>query len=461
MSVVGPTVRDMSTLSPSTEGLSSAAPLRVPARGFPGLRGGLSWLGARARFLAMVALCLMGSLLAMGTSLNRYVEASATGELSILQSMSILLATVGAVVAVMALRRRHTAPYAVTLVTAALPLIVPLDATAALFALAALVRVRAERAVWACAGLVGLATAAALFRDASGATTDSSMLKSMTSTHAPGQVVEMDLSLWVPVIVALALLGTSVGAGLFMRNRRALVATQGRARAAEQSHDLLHSRLGRQAERDLIAREVHDVIGHRLSLLSLHAGGLEVAADGDTRLAHSAALIRQSAQQTMEDLQSLLRVLREPETTPYNRTAMPSLADLPTVIDETVDGGMPVVSTVYLSQAEDADPALARAVYRIVQELLTNARRHAPGAPVRLLVRGGPAEGIRIETANRLTTQPLRPPGNGLTGICERVALWNGTVRHGLDGQHAFRVAVHLPWAAAAASRADRQEVQV
>ncbi|WP_109472959.1 sensor histidine kinase [Ornithinimicrobium cavernae] len=433
----------MSTMSPSAGPLSPA--LRVSESGSPRLR----LMGRGARFALMVMACLSGSLLALGAALARFAESSTTGELSNIQNTAILLALLGAFVAVGALWHRHTAPYAATLVAAALPLVLPLDATAALFALAALVRSRAGRWVWACVGLVGASTATALFRDASGATTESSMLKSMTSSHAPGQAVEVDLAVWVPLIVALSLLGSSVAAGLFMRNRQALVVTLGRAQAAQHSRDLLSDRLGRQAERDLIAREVHDVIGHRLSLLSLHAGGLQVAAVADPRLSHSAALIRESAQQAMDDLRSLLRVLREPEATAFNRTAMPSLTDLPTVIDETVDGGMPVISTVYLSQAEDADPALARAVYRIVQELLTNARRHAPGAPVRLLVQGGPTDGIRIETANRLTTQAPGPAGNGLTGISERVALWNGTMRHGLDDSQTFRVAVHLPWATA------------
>lgn len=408
-------------------------------------------LGRMARFSLMVLVCLSGSVLALGTSLSRFAEDSPTGALSPLQNAVFLAALIGAIVAVVVLRRRHAAPYAVTLVTASLPLILPLDATAALFALAALVRSRSGRLVWACAAVVGVATAVALVRDASGGTTDSSMLKSMTSTHPSGQAMAVDLSLWVPLIVAAVLVGLAIGSGLFMRNRAALVATQGRADAAQRSSEQLSDQLGRQAERDLIAREVHDVIGHRLSLLSLHAGGLEVAAGEDQRLTRSASLIRENAQQAMEDLQSLLRVLREPEESIISRIAMPSLADLPVVIDETVDGGMPVVSTIYLSEAEQADPALSRAVYRIVQELLTNARRHAPGAPVRLLVQGGPGEGIRIETANRLTTQHPGPAGNGLTGISERVALWGGTVRHGLDEGQIFRVAVQLPWCAAVA----------
>lgn len=430
----------MSTMMPS-------APVLTPAVHASRMTAALHRLVRRGRFSAMVLTCVIGSLVALGSTIGRYAETSAEADLSPLQSTVVMVSLAGAFLAVGALWCRHTAPYAVTLVTAAVPLVLPLDATAALFALACLIRVRTGRLVWACAGLVGLATAVALFRDASGATTDSSMLKSLTSVHPVGETVAVDLSVWVPVIVTLTLLGTSVGAGLIMRSRLDLAATARRAEAAQQSTTVLTDRLGRQAERDLIAREVHDVIGHRLSLLSLHAGGLEVAAGQDERLAHSAALVREGAQQAMEDLRSLLDVLREPEQTAFNRTAMPSLNDLPSVIDETVDGGMPVVSTVFLSQADDADPALARAVYRIVQELLTNARRHAPGAPVRLVVQGGPADGIRIETANHLTTRAPGPAGNGLTGISERVDLWRGTMRYGLDQGDTFRVAIHLPWA--------------
>lgn len=443
LSVLTPTVSPMSTITSGVEPL--AHPVSAPVRGWTRLRP----LGRVTRFGVMATVCVIGSLLGLGMTISRWSERSSTGDLTALQDLLVMASFVAAVAVVVLLRQRHTSPYAVTLVAASLPLVLPLDATAALFALAALIRARSGRLVWACVGLVGAATALALLRDAAGETTDSSLLKSLTTTHRPGVAVAVDLSLWVPLVVAIALLGASVLTGLVMRNRLALTVTRHRAEATEHSHSQLTDQLGRQAERDLIAREVHDVIGHRLSLLSLHAGGLQLVADADPQVVRSAALIRESAQQAMDDLQSLLRVLREPEETAFNRTAMPSLSDLPGVIEETVDGGMPVVSTVYLSEADDADPALARAVYRIVQELLTNARRHAPGAPVRLVVDGGPRDGIRIETANRLTTHHPGPPGNGLTGISERVALWEGSVRHGLDDDQTFRVAVHLPWAAA------------
>lgn len=403
-------------------------------------------VGRWARTGLILTLSLLASLLAIGFLLTRLAEDSPTGVLRPVDDAVVLLALLGGVSAAVALRWRHSSPYAVTLVTATLPLALPLDATASLFALAALLRTRTGRAAWACAGLVTVATVVALLRDVSGRTTESSVLKSLTSSHPPGEAVPVDLSLWVMVIAAAALVLASIGSGLFMHSRQDLVVTRERAEVARQGQQDLTQQLGRQAERDLIAREVHDVIGHRLSLLSLHAGGLEVAAGADPRMARSASLVRQSAQQAMEDLRSLLHVLREPDQESASRTATPALTDLPLVIEETVAGGTQVVSTVFLTQAEEADEALARAVYRIVQELLTNARRHAPGAPVRLLVQGGPAEGVRIETANGLTSARPGPAGNGLTGIAERAELLGGTLRSGLDEQDVFRAAVWLPW---------------
>src|SRR5699024_5669152 len=116
-----------------------------------------------------------------------------------------------------------------------------------------------------------------------------------------------------------------------------------------------------------------------------------------------------------------------------------SLRDLTQVIDETVQAGVPVTSTVYLDRPEQAPPALSRAVYRIVQELLTNARKHAPGEPVRLQVSGGPGEGVTVEARNRYVAADTEAErdnaasGQGMRGIAERVELMNGQLAYGLD----------------------------
>jgi signal transduction histidine kinase len=157
----------------------------------------------------------------------------------------------------------------------------------------------------------------------------------------------------------------------------------------------------------------------------------------------------------MEDLRSLLEVLRHPGEEHGVRVA-PTLAELPQVIEESLSAGMAVHSTVYLDGASQAHHRLAQAVYRIVQELLTNARRHAPGMPVRLSVRGDAASGVQIQAANHCVV-PSRAAsgsgsagaptgGTGLNGIAERATRLGGEVWREVDDQGVFRVAVWLPW---------------
>ena len=110
----------------------------------------------------------------------------------------------------------------------------------------------------------------------------------------------------------------------------------------------------------------------------------------------------------------------------------------------------PLVATVVLDGTTALDPAVGQNAYRVVQELLTNARRHAPGAGVRLAVVSRPDLGVTVEVANR-TGSPHIVEGNGLTGLRERVAQSGGETHLHVDDQGALRVAVRLPWRAALA----------
>src|SRR5699024_12789662 len=128
--------------------------------------------------------------------------------------------------------------------------------------------------------------------------------------------------------------------------------------------------------------------------LSTHAGALEAQTrDSDERLAGSASLVRESAARTSADLRSLLEVLRRPDD-PELAEAVPGIESIPALVDETVSHGMHLVATVTTDGTSTLDPVIGQSAYRIVQELLTNARRHAPDAGVRLIVQARPDLGV-------------------------------------------------------------------
>lgn len=291
-------------------------------------------------------------------------------------------------------------------------------------------------------------------RDALGPTPASSLVRFFSSTETV-QTEPVDFNVYAASVVYLIVIVLPVVLGFWLRARHEIDDTRHEVEVERATAGALSAQLSRQAERELIAREVHDVIGHRLSLLVLHAGGIEVAADGDPELVDSARAVRDNAQRAMDDLRSLVGVLRDPSTGggdgPLSPVAVSSLSQLSSVIDDMADAGVPVASTVFLHGADEADPVLAHSVYRIVQELLTNARKHAPTELVRLQVTGGVGEGVRIEASNPAPgSTPREHAGAGLRGIGERVEVLGGTteVRH----EHGrFHVVVTLPWSGGAA----------
>lgn len=359
--------------------------------------------------------------------------------------IAVLLLLV-AISAPVALGWRHCAPMALTLGAAALAVALPVGTSVALALLLSLFARRADGSVWWATAAVTVATAVTFTRDVLAPTAGQSFLQTLMlpADAAPSTVVE--LHWWAVPIATVLVVGPVVGIGLIWRANSRTQAAASAASAAGERSERLGGALARQEERERIAREVHDVLGHRLSLLNLHAGALQVGATADPDLVHSAAQVRQSAAQSMQDLRSLLDMLHEPPGQGRG-VAEPSLDDLPAMIEETAATGVPVTSTVYLDQAATADPAVARAVYRVVQELLTNARKHAAGMPIRLSVTGGPSEGISIDARNRYAPSGQSSSGRGLQGIAERVELLGGRLAYGLDdGGATFRVTVLLPW---------------
>ena len=173
--------------------------------------------------------------------------------------------------------------------------------------------------------------------------------------------------------------GVVLGWGLFVRARRELVRSL--REQAERAGDE-----ARAAERRRIAREMHDVLAHRLSLLSVHAGALEFRPEAPPEeVAEAASVIRESARAALEELRGVIGVLREDSGESLTEPPQPTLADLPALVEESREAGMRITAQIELGDAAPA-AAAGRTAYRIAQEGLTNARKHAPGAAVTLTV---------------------------------------------------------------------------
>jgi signal transduction histidine kinase len=237
--------------------------------------------------------------------------------------------------------------------------------------------------------------------------------------------------------------------GMFWRGRRQTQRERRRRAAAEEQ---LRVEQIRHAERARIAREMHDVLAHRISLLSLHAGALEYRPDASPEeVARAAAVIRASAHQALEDLRAVIGVLRDGTDGAAPQPPQPTLAALPDLLAESRAAGMRLNADVRLTDPAAVPEVVGRHALRIVQEALTNARKHAGPAPVDLRIEGAPGQGLTIEVRNPapvLTAGAMQIPGSGtgLVGLTERAALSGGHLEHGLDGHGDFRLCAWLPW---------------
>jgi signal transduction histidine kinase len=257
---------------------------------------------------------------------------------------------------------------------------------------------------------------------------------------------------WSAVATVLFLLAALLAWGMLVRSQRLLVQSlQERARQAEEGQQL-RVQEARRLERERIAREMHDVLAHRISLLTLHAGALEFSPQaGPEEIARAAGVIRSSAFEAAEDLREVIGVLRKEDDDAADRERpQPTPTDLPQLIDQSRRAGMPVTMDNRLADLGAVPAGIGRHAYRIVQEGLTNARKHAPGAPVRLTVAGGPGTGLTVEVRNRLlpkvATEQAAGAGAGLAGLAERVDLVHGQLEHGPTPDGDFRLRAWLPW---------------
>ncbi|MBB2944033.1 signal transduction histidine kinase [Actinoplanes lutulentus] len=299
--------------------------------------------------------------------------------------------------------------------------------------------------------------------------------------------------IWVDVALRAVVTVAALGWGLFTQAYRRLTASLREQAARLEAEQQLRSEQAKLTERARIAREMHDVIAHRMSLISLHAGALEVRGTvSPGELSIAAGAIRTGAHEALEELRAVVGATRarlpdppqpgfgklpDPSQPGFSKLPdplqsglgkppdplqpgfgklpdppQPGLGDLPDLVAGVREAGMTIDFTSAVPP--EAPPVvLGRTAYRIVQEGLTNARKHGsgPAASVRLL--GAAGRGLRITITNPLSgtreaPAPVTPApcgGLGLVGITERVAIAGGTVRYGAD-HNEFRLEAELPW---------------
>jgi signal transduction histidine kinase len=252
---------------------------------------------------------------------------------------------------------------------------------------------------------------------------------------------------WQPsiAIIAIAILRVALGPLLvlyFEARRRLVQALTERAERAERERHLLAEQ-ARTEERARLAGEMHDVVTHRVSLMVLQAGALRMtAADEPTRQA--AEDLRAAGCQALDELRDLVGILR---TEPDGDEA-PSASDFAALVAESTAVGNPA-ELAEMGNPALASPVVGRTAYRIMREALTNVRKHAPGARVRVRVEYDEAQ-VRLSIRNTppgSQRSPLAGTGSGLglAHLRQRIELVHGSLRAGPEPDGGFCVEATLP----------------
>lgn len=266
------------------------------------------------------------------------------------------------------------------------------------------------------------------------------------SFYAP---IELQDPTWLVVLVNAVVNTAMMGWGLYLGSRRELVWTlRQRAVRAEAEQELRVSQ-ARGTERERIAREMHDVLAHRITQVSMHSGALafreDLAAD---ELRAGLAQIQGKANEALHELRGVLGVLRDGSGEPVD-PPQPRFSDIEEMVVEARRSGMNVTYDDRVDVTGEPLPdGAGRTLYRIVQEGLTNAGKHAPGAHVSVVVGGDPDRGLEVEVRNPLGFHPAGATpgaGLGLIGLAERTELRGGRLEHGREGS-VFVLRASIPW---------------
>ncbi|WP_399897463.1 sensor histidine kinase [Streptomyces sp. BBFR51] len=253
-------------------------------------------------------------------------------------------------------------------------------------------------------------------------------------------------SWWIRLAFPALTAGIAVAVGMAVGARRVEVRSlRERAESAEREQSARAAQ-ARALERNRIAREMHDVLAHRISLVAMQAGVLDHR--GDLRAEENRVLVRgiaEGSHQALEDLRDVLGVLRADPGRP--EPPQPSLDGIPDLVADARASGLDVTLTTTVTGTPP--DLVGRTCYRVVQEGLTNAAKHAPGAHVHISLGGTVGGRLDVGVHNSsATTRTAPPPGSGfgLLGLTERVDLAGGELEHRPTAHDGYLLTAQLPW---------------
>jgi signal transduction histidine kinase len=254
-----------------------------------------------------------------------------------------------------------------------------------------------------------------------------------------------------PNIAVVAWIGMATAFGDATRDRRAyLLAVEERARRAELTREQ-EARRQVAEERLRIARDLHDVMAHHIAVINVHAGlANHTLRDNPDKAEESLGHVRQAAQTVLDELATVLSVLRQTGDSPAPTEPVPGLSRLGDLLESLASTGLRV-GHQQIGQARPLPPAVDHAAYRIVQEALTNAGKHGSGTIAHLRIEY-PTDAVIVDVTNPSPKRSATTdsPGHGLIGMRERTAAIGGTFTAG-QATNQFHVHAVLPTASAPA----------
>lgn len=246
------------------------------------------------------------------------------------------------------------------------------------------------------------------------------------------------------VIWAVIIAGMPVAIGQLISARQELSARITELASSREREKRLFAETVRAAERAKLAREMHDVVSHQVTLIAMQAGALQVTSDSSSAATHEAATtIRELSTRTLEELRNLVGVLRSGDAA---EDAHPGLDELSDLVRTFRCEAVPVALDVK-AEPSRLPRSVSHAVYRTVQEALTNVRKHAAGARASVRVQAQ-HDTLLVEVLNGRAgaRQPALPSGgHGLLGLEERAGLLGGTFQAGPTSEGGFRVSATYP----------------